>query len=104
MFIMVVMIRFRVIIIIGLIYFFKCIFEILIFLMNSSGVINVIINNLELKLNLIGMGVRYKIILRKIWINVRGILGMKVCIKEFIIISVINMSRVLNIFIFLFFY
>lgn len=40
---------------------------------------------------------------KKICINVRGILGMKVWINEFSIIIVINIRIVLNIFKFLFF-
>lgn len=97
------MINFNVIIIIGLIYFFKWILEILIFFINNKGVIIVIINNLELKLNWIGIGVINSNMFKKICINVRGILGMKVWINEFSIIIVINIRIVLNIFKFLFF-
>jgi len=91
------MTRPRAIIITGLIYFLKCTLETLTPSTNSNGAINVTINNSESKLNSTGMGVRYKIIPRKIWINARGTLGMKVCTKELTITSATNMSRVSNI-------
>lgn len=54
------MTRPRAIIITGLIYFLKCTLETLTPSTNSSGAINVTINNSESKLNSTGMGVRYK--------------------------------------------
>ena len=85
------------IIITGLIYFLKWTLETLTPSTNNKGAIIVTINNSESKLNWTGIGVINSNMPKKICINARGTLGMKVWTNELSITTAINIRIVSNI-------